>query len=68
MHIYLESISLRGVNIAQTSKVRFLGLVLDEKLSGSEQLKSMIVKDNKVAKALCTRCKKLVQDLERRED
>jgi len=45
----IDGISLQGVNIEKTNKVRFLGIILDEKLSGSEQLKSMLAKSNKVA-------------------
>jgi len=48
----IDNISLQGVTIEKTSKVRFLGILLDEKLSGKEQFKSMIVKGNKVAKII----------------
>jgi len=32
----IDSISLRGIDIANTSKVKFLSVILDERLSGGE--------------------------------
>jgi len=48
----IDSISLRGVNIERTNNLKFLGVILDEKLSGGEQLKAMLAKGNKVARVI----------------
>jgi len=46
------NISLHGVDIPWVDSIRFLGVVLDEKLNGKAQLKSLIVKGTNVARII----------------
>jgi len=40
------------VNIEKTNKIKFLGITLDDKLSGKEHLKSLLTKGSKIAKVI----------------
>jgi len=50
--IGLQNITLLGVNIPQIDSVRFLGVVLDEKLNGKTQSKSLITKGTNIARII----------------
>jgi len=47
-----DNISLQGINVEKTNKIKFLGVMLDEKLSGKAQITSLMAKGNKVAKVI----------------
>jgi len=46
----IDNISIQRVNIEKINKIKFLGITLDEKLSGKEHLKSLLTKGSKIAK------------------
>jgi len=47
-----QKISLQGVDIPWVDSVRFLGVILDEKLNGKGQLKSLITKGTSIARII----------------
>jgi len=47
-----NKISLLGTDLEETDKVKFLGMVLDSRLSGKAQVASLITKGNKVANVI----------------
>jgi len=47
-----DSISLQGINIEKTNKIKFLGITLDEKFLGKAQITSLITKGSKVARVI----------------
>jgi len=47
-----DKISIQGTNIEETDRIKFLGVILDRKLSGKAQAASLITKGNKIANVI----------------